>query len=326
MDKFFSKLESFLKKHITRRTFFKVCFGFLALFVSQKLLFKLAFAKTPLSDGRTGTKIKGDHDLVVVEGKDPYKNTVKAVEAMGGMERFVKPGGVVVIKANMSWDRTPEQAGNTDPEVVGALVDMCYKAGAKRVNMFDNTCNHPFRSYASSGIPPVAKQKGAYVYHPDQWNVVKLHRPYKSPMEGWPVYRDAVECDTFINVPILKHHGLTGLTLSMKNLMGVCSGQRPLIHMDIGNKLADLTDFIRPDLTVIDANRVLVRNGPSGGDLKDVVRKDTMIAATDPVLADAFACVLVERDPMSISYIKAAVERGYGSADLKKADIVKLKV
>jgi len=229
---------------------------------------------------------------------------------------------VTATKPNIGWDRSPEQAGNTNPYVVGALVDMCFKAGAKRVNIFDNTCNDSKRCYENSGIEKIAKEKGANVYFVDDWNVVKAKFSYKSPMEGWPIYRDALECDTFINVPVLKHHGLTGLTLSMKNLMGICSGNRGLIHFDIGAKLAHLTDFIKPDLTVIDAYRVLKRNGPTGGDLADVFDMKTIIAGTDPVLCDAYAAKLMDKDPLSISGISQGVKYNIGSADIAKADVL----
>lgn len=324
MENFFLWLDEFLQKQISRKKFLKVLFGGLVAFISQNILIKLAFAKTPLSDGRPKANIKGNYDLILAEGPDPYKNTVEAIQKMGGMERFVKRGSVVFIKPNMSWDRTPEQAGNTDPRIVTALVDLCYKAGAKRVNIADNTCQEARRCYIASGIAEAAKKAGAYVYFFDKWNVLKAHFPYKSPMEGWPIFRDAVKCDTFINVPILKHHSLTGLTLSMKNLMGICSGTRGLIHANISRKLVDLTDYIQPDLTLIDAHRVLLRHGPSGGNLEDVAKMDKLIVTTDPTLADAYACTLVNRDPMSIGYIKVAVERGFGSADIAKAKIIKI--
>jgi uncharacterized protein (DUF362 family) len=326
MENFLRWLDSFLHEQISRKKFLKICFGGLLAFISQNILLKLAFAKIPSSNGRPKAGIKGNYDLVLTEGPDSYKNTVEAIRAMGGMERFVKKNATVFIKPNISWDRTPEQAANTDPQVVAALVDLCYKAGVKRVNIADNTCNEARRCYVASGIAKAAKEKGAYVYFPDEWDIVKAHFPYKSPMEGWPIFRYAIECDTFINVPILKHHGLTGLTLSMKNLMGICSGTRGLIHVNISRKLADLTDFIHPDLTVIDATRVLLRHGPSGGNLEDVAVMNKIIAATDPTLADAYACTLVDRAPMSIGCIKEAVKQNYGSADIEKAKMRKIKV
>ncbi len=110
----------------------------------------------------------------------------------------------------------------------------------------------------------------------------------------------------------------------MKNLMGVCSGNRGQIHYDIGKKLVDLTGFINPDLTVIDAMRVLTKNGPSGGNLDDVVAMKTVIAGTDPTLCDTYACTLLREDPLTIPYIREAVQRGFGSADIGKAAIAKV--
>jgi uncharacterized protein (DUF362 family) len=143
-------------------------------------------------------------------------------------------------------------------------------------------------------------------------------------MEDWPIFRGAIECDTFINVPVLKSHGLTGLTLSMKNLMGVCFGNRGQIHNDIGKKLVDLADFIKPDLTVVDAYRVLVRHGPSGGDLSDVELVETIIAGTDPTLVDVYAAKLANKDPRTIPNIAEAINRNYGNWDVDNARILQL--
>ena len=310
-----------LNKKITRRQFLKSLSGTLLFLASYNLLGKLSLAETENFTGRPKKGIKGLYDLVVAEGKDSYRNTVEAVTAMGGMERFVKKGDVVVVKPNMAWDRTPEQAANTDPDVVASVVEMCYKAGAKRVNVFDNPCNNELRVYESSGISKAAKAKGAYVYFTDSWNVIEAKFSRKSKMENWPIFRDALKCDTFINIPVLKDHGLTRLTLSMKNLMGVCSGNRGNIHVDIGEKLVDLADFINPDLTIIDATRVLMKHGPAGGNLSDVKEMNKIIVSTDPTLADSYACTLVDIEPFAIPYIKEAMARGFGSWDISKASI-----
>ncbi|MBN1871072.1 MAG: DUF362 domain-containing protein [Candidatus Omnitrophica bacterium] len=312
-------------RKITRRQFLKSLGGALLFLTSARFLEGLSLAKAEGFNGRQKSDIKGLHDLVVSEGENSYLNVVEAVKAMGGMERFVKKGDVVVVKPNMAWDRTPEQAANTDPDVVASVVEMCYKAGAKRVNVFDNPCNDEKRVYESSGISKAAKAKGAYVYFTDSWNVVEAHFPYKSKIENWPVFRDALTCDKFINVPVLKDHGLTRLTLSMKNLMGVCSGNRGNIHVDIGEKLVDLTDFIKPDLTIIDATRVLIKHGPVGGNLADVKQMNKVIVATDPTLADTYASTLVGIEPSSVPYIKEAIARGFGNSDLSKASIKHIK-
>jgi uncharacterized protein (DUF362 family) len=300
--------------------------GLAALTAGPLFSKRAAGAELSSSVGRKKRKAETDHDLVSVKGEDPYKMTVEAVKALGGMEKFVRRGDVVVVKPNIGWDRTPEQAANTNPFVVAALVALAYEAGAKRVNVFDRTCNSAERCYAVSGIKKAAEEKGAKVYFVDDWNFVKAKFPYESPMEGWPVYRDALECDTLINVPVLKDHGLTGLTLSMKNLMGVCGSNRGQIHNGIGRKLVDITDFMSPELTVIDGYRVLTAHGPTGGDLKDVVSMKRIIASADPTLADCFAANLAGRDPFSIPYIEEAARRGFGNTDVSKADILEITV
>ncbi len=316
----------FLNRKISRKGFVKLCGIGAGSLVLNSALFKFAFGKEEVSTGRSAKRIKGLHDLVVAKGEDPYIMTVRAVETMGGMGKFVKKNSLVLIKPNIGWDRFPEQAANTNPHVVGALVDMCFKAGAKRVNVFDITCNDTKLCYESSGIEKIAREKGANVYFADDWNFVEARFNYDSPMQGWPIYRDALECDTFINAPVLKSHGLTGLTLSMKNLMGVCGGNRGSMHSDIGIKLAHLTDFIKPDLTVIDAYRVLKRNGPTGGNLEDVLDMRTVIVGIDPVLCDSYAAKLMDKDPLSISYIDQAMKQNLGNVDITKADILTITV
>lgn len=328
VDKFFNRYLNlptpFARKRYSRRDFMKLGLAGFVYFLFSRRVFQDVFKKQNESIGRPKKGIKGRYDLVVAEGPNPYENTIKAIEAMGGMSRFVKKNDVVVVKPNMAFDRTPQQAANTNPQVVSALVELCYLAGAKRVNVFDISANDPKRVYVTSRIKEAAEKKGARVYFAEHWNTVSAKFSYPTPMEGWPIFRDAVECDVFINVPVLKHHSLTRWTLSMKNLMGVCSGQRQLMHLNIGRKLVDLTDYISPELTVVDATRVLIRNGPTGGSLNDVVHMNKVFVSTDPTLADAYACTLVNADPMSVPYIREAANRGFGSSDIKSASIHKV--
>ncbi|MFC1504584.1 DUF362 domain-containing protein [Spirochaetota bacterium] len=240
------------------------------------------------------------------------------------MKRFVKKGDVVVIKPNIGFNRTPEQAATTNPDVVYALVDMCYEAGARLVKVFDNPCTVAEMSYENSGIAQAVKKAGGEIYYISGWKFYPASLSPKSLMNGWPIYRDAVHCDCFINVPIAKQHGFTGVTLSMKNLMGVCGGGRGLIHQSIDIKLAELTGFIKPDLTVIDAYRILIRNGPSGGNLSDVEEKNIVLASADPVLADAYATSFFNLKPEQVGYVKMGAEYGLGSMNIKKADIKKI--
>jgi uncharacterized protein (DUF362 family) len=316
-----------LNKEISRKRFLKISGIFVASMVLSRFFSRLVHAAEPaVTTGRVKRNVTGLHDIVEVESQDAYAGTRKALEALGGIERFVKQGNTVVIKPNMAWDRTPEYAANTNPQVVAALIDLCKEAGAKRINVFDVTCNDNRLAYDSSGIAAVAKAHGAQVFFPDDWNMLKAHFAYKSTMEDWPIVREAVECDVFINVPVCKHHRLTQLTLSMKNLMGVCGGERGKMHFDIGPKLVDLTDMISPELTVIDATRVLLRNGPTGGNLDDVKVLNKIIAGTDPTLLDTYAAQLMSVDPLDVPNIKHAIERSFGNHLVESSSILKLTV
>lgn len=308
---------------ISRKNFLKYLLAGFAALSGAAWFERFAFSQGT-SNGRPKRQINADYDLAVVKGEDPADLARKSVNALGGMGRFVKKGDIVVVKPNIGWDRAPEYAANTNPMVVAAIVQMCYEAGAKRVNVFDITCNSAQRCYDSSGIKAAAEAKGAKVYFADDWNFIKARFDYQSPMQDWPVFRDAVECDVFINVPVLKHHGLTRLTLSMKNLMGVCGGNRGQMHTDIGRKLVDVTDFIKPDLTVMDAYRVLTAHGPIGGDLKDVEFRKTVIAGIDPTLVDTYACTLMNVEPGEVSYLEEAARRGFGKSDISSARIFSL--
>ncbi len=317
------KNEDFHFPKLTRKGFLKLLTGTAVTVLCGDFFRQVALALGDSDTARPRPKIarKTDNDLAVTAGDDPYKQTRQAVLALGGMEKFVRPKDVVLIKPNIGWDSTPEQAADTNPFVVAALIDLCFEAGARRVNIFDNPCNEPRRCYVNSGIQDIARKHRANIFFPSSWNTLKAAFPYKSPMQDWPLFREALECDTFINVPVLKHHGLTRLTLSMKNLMGVCAGRRGKIHFDIGRKLVDLTDFINPDLTVIDAVRVLVRHGPHSSDPADVKLLKKVIAGTDPVLCDVFACRLMDVDPQEVPYLAEAISRGFGKHDLTKAKI-----
>jgi uncharacterized protein (DUF362 family) len=242
--------------------------------------------------------------------------TRAAVEALGGMKRFVSRGDVVWVKPNIGWDKRPEQAANTNPDVVAALVELCLAAGAKRVVVSDNATNSAQRTFPRSGIQPAAEKAGAECYLLDERKFRRMAIRGKVLSE-WEVYSGVVEADKVINVPIVKQHGLCRATLGIKNLMGVIGGARSLFHQDLPRSLADLLAFLRPTLVVVDAVRVLTANGPVGGSLGDVARKDTVIASIDHVAADAFAATLLGNQPKEIGYVVEAAARGLGKIDFE---------
>ena len=242
-------------------------------------------------------------DLAVVTDGDPTSLARTAVELIGGMKRFVSKGDVVVVKPNIGWDRNPEQAANTNPEVVAEVVKMCLEAGAKKVRVFDRTCNSASRCYRNSGIEKAASEAGADVSQVVSAGFSDMKLPEAEVLKEWPLYKPALEADVLINVPIAKNHGLTYLTMGIKNLMGIMGGDRGKVHWNIDDKLADLANFVRPQLTILDAYRTLVKNGPQGGSLKDVRETKTVIAGTQLATVDAYGATLLGIKPAGLPHI-----------------------
>ena len=257
-------------------------------------------------------------EMAIVQGGQPRALVARAVQEMGGIRRFIARGDVVVVKPNIGWDRTPEQAANTNPEIVAEVVRLCQEAGAAKVVVTDVSCNEPRQCFQRSGIAEAARLQGAQVILPEErrFREVDLRGDV---LRVWPVFEPFLSADKVINVPIAKHHSLTGTTLGMKNWYGILGGQRHRLHQRIHESLADLADFMRPTLTILDAYRILVRNGPTGGSLADVALKQTVIAATDPVALDAYAAKAYwDLDWHTLRYLKLASERGLGTLDFDR--------
>jgi uncharacterized protein (DUF362 family) len=236
----------------------------------------------------------------------------KALDALGGMKRFVSRGDIVVVKPNIGWDRMPIHAANTNPDVVGAVIKQAFDAGAKRVVVADGSCNDPNRCFQRSGIWRKAYSLGAEVVLPAE------HRYRTTRMKGelldeWPIFTTLIDADKVINVPVAKHHNLAKFTAGMKNWYGILGGRRNRLHQSIDVSIADLATFMRPSLVVIDAMRVLMRNGPQGGNIDDTKVMNTVIASADQVAADAFACTLIGQHRDNLPYLKMGHERGIGT-------------
>ncbi len=264
--------------------------------------------------------------LVVANGQNAERMVRAALEAMGGMRAFVSKGDVVVVKPNMGWDRTPEQAACTNPEVVATVVKMAYEAGAKKVKVFDRTCHDPRRCYVSSGIEAAAKAAGAEVSHIEERRFKEVAIPNGEAIKSWPLYLDALEADKVINVPIAKHHGLSKLTLGMKNVMGLMGGARNRAHQNLDVTLCDLATVFKPCLTILDAVRILTNHGPVGGSLADVKKLDTIIVGVDQVAVDAYGATLFGMKGEDLGVVKHGARRGLGQMDLTKLAIRQLKV
>jgi len=272
-------------------------------------------------DVRTNYQVPADANLpemAVIQGDDPARMVRRAIQEMGGIRRFISRGDVVVIKPNVAWDRTPEQAANTNPLVVAEMSRLCREAGARRVIVTDVSINDARLCFARSGISEAARAAGAEGVLPEErlFRQVNLHGEV---LNSWPVLEPFLSADKLINIPIAKHHSLTGATLGMKNWYGILGGSRHRLHQRIHESLADLADFMRPTLTILDAYRVLMRNGPGGGNARDVALKKTLIAATDPVALDAYAAKAYwNLDWHTLRYLKLAAERNLGALEFER--------
>ena len=252
-------------------------------------------------------------EMVVVQGDDPARMARRAIQELGGIRRFISRGDVVVIKPNVAWDRTTEQAANTNPLVVAEVSRLCLEAGARRTIVTDVCINDARSCFARSGIAAAARAAGADVVLPED-RLLREVNLRGEVLTSWPVLGPFLSADKMINIPIAKHHSLTGASLGMKNWYGILGGPRQQLHQHIHESLVDLADFMRPTLTLIDAFRVLLRNGPGGGNPADVALKKTLIAGTDPVALDAYAAKAYwDLDWHTLRYLKLASERHLGT-------------
>jgi uncharacterized protein (DUF362 family) len=269
----------------------------------------------------------GYPDLVVARGSDPEELVRQALAALGGMEQFVQPGDDVIVKPNICVAyHTYEYAATTNPWVVGALVKLCQEAGARSVRVMD----YPFggsaeQAYVKSGIQEQVLAAGGEMELMSQFKFVDTEIPEGVDLQQCRIYDDVLNADVVIDVPIAKHHSLARLTLGMKNLMGVIY-DRPMMHRNLGQRLADLASRVRPTLTVVDAVRMLMAHGPTGGSLDDVKQMDTVVVSPDIVAADSYAATLFGLQPEDLAYVQAGAAIGLGKSDLDGLKIEEITV
>jgi uncharacterized protein (DUF362 family) len=261
-------------------------------------------------------------DLVVVRNGEPAALVRRAIAALGGMERFVPQGAGVVVKPNICVAyRTYEYAATTNPWVVGELVRMAFEAGASSVKVLD----YPYGgsgadAYVKSGIQEHVQAAGGEMVVMSSRKFVSTPIPGGKWLKQTDVYDEILKADVLINVPIAKVHGSSRMTAAMKNLMGIVR-DRPTMHGKLGQAIADLNTLVKPDLTVLDAVRILTANGPSGGKLSYVKKLDTVVAGTDVVATDAYAATLLGLEPTDLDYVKIGAAMGLGQSDLSKLNI-----
>jgi uncharacterized protein (DUF362 family) len=283
-----------------------------------------AATSAPLIATRTVPPTASQAYLVVARGADPAAITRAAVEALGGIERFVKSGDDVIVKPNIcNASYGPEYASTTNPDVVAALVSLCLEAGAARVRVMDL----PFsgtavEAYRVSGIRAAVERAGGQMEVMSQAKYTDVKFPSNArDLKSWKVYPDILKANVLINVPIAKTHDAATLTLAMKNLMGIVLN-RSALHLSLHQRIADLSTLIKPTLNLIDGVRVLTKNGPTGGSLDYVMQANTVIASHDIVAADAYATQLFfKKKPEQIGYIRLGSEMWLGRIDLSNLTI-----
>jgi uncharacterized protein (DUF362 family) len=262
------------------------------------------------------------YDMIAIRGGEAAAMFDRGIEEYGGIRRFVKKGQTVVVKPNIGWDASPERAANTNPQLIKRIVQHCITAGASAVYVFDHTCNEWSKCYANSKIEAAAKEGGAKVV---MANTEKYYQPVKlaggKKLTAAKVHELVLQSDVFINVPVLKSHGGANLTMSMKNLMGIVWDRGFWHANDLHQCIADFAAFRKPDLNVVDAYRVLKRNGPRGVSVDDVVTMKAQLISTDMVAIDAASCKLFGKEIAEVPHIGMAEKAGLGTSNLESLRI-----
>lgn len=268
-----------------------------------------------------------EYDLVAIKGGAPGVMFERGIAELGGMSAFVKKGQSVVVKPNIGWDSPPERAANTNPMVVGKIVEHCIKAGASKVVVFDNTCDEWTRCYKNSGIQEaVEKAGGKLVTGKDEKMYKSVQVPMGQSLKSARVHELILESDVFINVPVLKNHGGATMSLAMKNLMGIVWSRGWWHRNNLHQCIADFSTFRKPDLNIIDGFNVMKRNGPRGVSVDDVVNMKYQLISRDMVAIDTAAVKVFGLEVSDVKYISLAEELGVGTTKLDELNIKRITV
>jgi uncharacterized protein (DUF362 family) len=264
-------------------------------------------------------------DLVAVKGGEPVPMLHKGLAAIGGIGAFVKKGQKVVVKPNIGWDVSPERAGNTNPALVAEIVRLCRDAGASEVYVFDNTCDNWQRCYKNSGIESAVKDAGGKIAPANSERYFsEVSIPEGKNLNKAKEHELVIGSDVFINVPILKNHSGSRITVSMKNLMGIVWDREYWHANDLHQCIADYATYRKPVLNIVDAYAVMQRNGPRGVSVNDVVMMKSLLISSDIVTADAAAAKLYGVNPSDVRHIQIAADQKAGRMDLENLRIKRM--
>lgn len=275
----------------------------------------------------SGHRLASPFDLVAIKNGDPIAMFDAGIAVLGGMKTFVKANQTVVVKPNIGWDSPPERAANTNPDVVGRIVKHCLDAGAKKVMVFDNTCDEWTRCYKNSGIEKAVKDNGGQmVTGKTEGHYHEVDIPKGVVLKKTKVHELILESDVFINVPVIKNHGGATMSLTMKNLMGVVWDRGYYHKNDLHQCIADFTTFKKPDLNVVDGFRAMMRNGPRGVSVADVSEKKYQLISRDMVAIDTAATKIFGMEPERVAHIGLAEKLGSGTTNLDSLNIKRISI
>jgi len=260
--------------------------------------------------------------MSVVKGPDRVKTLNKAIELLGGIERFVKPGEIVAIKPNVAFASPPMLGATARPELVAEVVKLCYsRGGAKKVYVTDNPINDPASCFMLSGIGKAASAAGAKVILPKNHLFKHTTLAGGKLIKNWPIFFGPFEkVDKLIGIAPVKDHHRSGASMTMKNWYGLLGGRRNIFHQDINTLISELAMMVNPTLVILDGTEVMMTNGPTGGSVSDLRRADTLIASCDMVAADSYGCGLLGLAVPDLPYLAKAEKAGAGTTDYESLE------
>ncbi|MDR2147877.1 MAG: DUF362 domain-containing protein [Tannerella sp.] len=272
-------------------------------------------------------------DMVAVMGGEPEVMLDKALEALGGIGQFVKKGQKIVIKPNIGWDRAPELAATTNPQLISALVKKCLQAGASKVTVFDHTCDDWKKCYTASGIEAAVKAAGGVIApaNDERYFTQTVSLPNGKVLKSTKIHDALMEADAWINVPVLKNHGGAKFTCAMKNYLGIVWDRRFFHANDLQQCIADVCTWEKkPVLNIVDSYRLMFQNGPQGKSSADVNTVKSLIASKDIIATDMAALQLFNQvkklDLVAVKHITMGESHKLGTTKIDNINVKKIKI
>ncbi len=257
-------------------------------------------------------------DVGIGRGATPADRLRKAIDAIGGLQHYIRPGDIVVVKPNVAFDRAPNLGATTNPETLETLIRMILvDCRAQEVRVTDNPIESPPDCFEKSGLRYATERAGGRIYLPDSNAFRLLNTPGAELIEHWAfLHRPLTNADKVIGIAPVKDHNLCQASMGIKNWYGMLGGRRNQFHQDIHAIVSDLSIMMKPTMTILDGSNILMKNGPTGGDPSDVKPGNTVLASVDPVAMDAWAFEhLLERGRDYPRYLFKAEEKGSGRVD-----------